>query len=332
MAEILQNVRYALRQLRKSPGFVCVAVVTLALGIGANTAIYGVVNAVLLRALPYKSSDQLALIWSTDKKTFNNRDQFSFTDIEEYRARNHTLEDIVAFGDWNAVFGGNESSASPERIPGMQVGDGYFSLMRVQPLLGRGFLPEEEIEGKDQVVVLGFGLWQRRFASDPSVIGRKIALSGRPYTVVGVLPKDFPFLPASLVDGPAQFYRPVAEKYDRSGALSRHLRALTRLKPGVSLVQVQADLDVINRSLAAQWNPGGFAKGGHQRKSASGPASHAGRSWISAVDCMREHCQPAAFEIRGAKAGDRRTRGSGRESRSINPAGDDGKFLACPVR
>lgn len=261
MAEILQNVRYALRQLRKSPGFVCVAVVTLALGIGANTAIYGVVNAVLLRALPYKSSDQLALIWSTDKKTFNNRDQFSFTDIEEYRARNHTLEDIVAFGDWNAVFGGNESSASPERIPGMEVGDGYFSLMRVQPLLGRGFLPEEQIEGKDQVVVLGFGLWQRRFASDPSVIGRKIALSGRPYTVVGVLPKDFPFLPASLVDGPAQFYRPVAEKYDRSGALSRHLRALTRLKPGVSLVQVQADLDVINRSLAAQF-PGDYATTG----------------------------------------------------------------------
>lgn len=254
----IQNVRYSLRQLRKSPGFTAVAVITLTLGIGANTAIYSVVNAVLLRALPYKDSDRLALIWSRDRQGGDDRDQLSYTDIEEYRTHNHTLQNVVAFGDWNAVFGG---PGAPERIPGMQVGDGYFSLMGVQPLLGREFLPEEQIEGKDQVVILGYGLWQRRFASDRGIIGKQITLSARTYTVIGVLPKDFPFLPSSLVDGPAEFYRPVAEKYDRSEARSRHLRAIARLKPGVSQHEVQADLDVINQNLAAQY-PGDYATTG----------------------------------------------------------------------
>jgi putative ABC transport system permease protein len=254
----IQDVRYASRQLRKNPGFTAVAVITLALGIGANTAIYSVVNAVLLRALPYKESDRLALVWQTDKQTDENRDQLSFTDIEEYRTRNHTLQNIVGFGDWSAVF---SEPGSPERIPGMQVADGYFSLMGVQPLLGRGFLPEEQIEGKDQVVILGYGLWQRRFGEDPSIIGKQITLSARQYTVVGVLPKDFPFLPATLVDGPAQFYRTVAEKYDRGEARSRHLRAIARLKPGVSLPQVQADLSVINDNLAKQF-PADYATTG----------------------------------------------------------------------
>lgn len=253
-----QNLRYALRQLRKSPGFTAVAVITLALGIGANTAIYSVVNAVLLRALPYQDSERLALIWSTDQQTLENRDQLSYTDIEEYRNHNHTLQSVVAFGDWSAVF---TAPGSPERIPGMQVSDGYFSLMGFEPLLGRGFTPEEQVEGKDQVVVLGYGLWERRFGKDSTIIGKQITLSGRPYTVVGVVPKDFPFLPATLVDGPAQFYRPVAEKYDRNEARSRHLRALARLKPGVSLRQAQADLEVINQNLAKQY-PADYATRG----------------------------------------------------------------------
>jgi putative ABC transport system permease protein len=248
--ELFENIRYAVRQLRRSPAFTTVAVITLTLGIGANAAIYSVVNALLLRPLPYKESDRLALIWGVDTLTGDNRDQLSFTDSEEYRTHNHTIQKLVAFGDWSAVF---SEPGSPERIPGMQVSDGYFSLMGVQPLLGRPFLPEEQIEGKDQVVILGYGLWQRRFGGDPAIVGKQITLSARPYTVVGVLPKEFPFLPNTLVDGPAQFYRPVAEKYDRSEARSRHLRILARLRPGVSLEQVQADLEVIHRNLVAQY-------------------------------------------------------------------------------
>jgi len=248
--ELFENIRYAVRQLRRSPAFTAVALVTLALGIGANAAIYSVVNALLLRPLPYKESDRLVLLWGVDTLTGDSRDQMSFTDGEEYRTHNHTIQNLVAFGDWSAVF---SEPGSPERIPGMQVSDGYFSLMGVQPLLGRAFLPEEQIEGKDQVVILGYGLWQRRFGGDRAIVGKQITLSARPYTVVGVLPKEFPFLPSSLVDGPAQFYRPVAEKYDRSEARSRHLRILARLRPGVSLEQVQADLEVIHNNLVAQY-------------------------------------------------------------------------------
>ena len=249
MSGIIQDLRYALRQLRKSPAFTTVAVLTLALGTGANTAIFSVANAVLLRSLPYKDAQKLMLLWSIGRDG-DNRDQLSFTDIDDYRLQNHVFENLVPFGSWSATFIGD---GDPARIPGMQVGDGYFKLLGTKPFLGRDFLPEEQIEGKDSVIVLSYGLWQERFGGDRNVVGRQINLSGRPYTVVGVAPKDFPMLPATLVDGPAQFYRPVAEKHDDKERLSRHLRAIARLKPGVSTEQAQADLSQINRALAKQF-------------------------------------------------------------------------------
>ena len=249
MNGLLQDLRYAVRQLRKSPGFSAVAIVTLALGIGANTAIFSVTNGVLIRNLPYKDPNQLALLWSVGRDG-DTRDQLSFTDLDDYRSQNHVFENVVAFGNWSATF---TSAGDPERIPGMQVADGYFALMGAKPFLGRDFAPEEQIEGKDRVLVLTYGLWQRRFASDLHIVGKQVTLSGRPYTVVGVMPKDFPMLPATLVDGPAQFYRPVAEKHDDKERLSRHLRAIGRLKPGVSLKQAQIDLELINRNLAKQF-------------------------------------------------------------------------------
>jgi putative ABC transport system permease protein len=249
MHGFFQDVRYAVRQLLKSPGFTAVAVITLALGIGANTAVFTVANGVLIRNLPYKNPQQLALLWSIGRDG-DKRDQLSFTDIDDYRSQNHVFENVVAFGDWSATFTG---AGDPARIPGMQVGDGYLSLMRVKPILGRDFLPEEQIEGKDQVIILTYGLWKSRFAGDPNVVGKKVSLNGKPYTIVGVPPKDFPVLPVTLVDGPAQFYRPVAEKHDDKERLSRHLRAVARLKPGVSIQQAQSDLDVINHGLAKQF-------------------------------------------------------------------------------
>ena len=249
METLLQDVRYGIRSLRKGPGFAVVAVITLALGIGANTAIFSVVNAVLLRALPYKDSQHLVLLWSIGRDR-DVRDQLSFTDIDDYRAHNHVFENVVAFGDWSATFTG---AGDPARIPGMQVSDGYFSLMHVRPILGRDFLPEEQVEGKDQVIILTYGLWQSRFAGDPQVMGKQVSLSGKPYTIVGVMPKDFPMLPVTLVDGPAQFYRPVAEKRDDKERLSRHLRAIARLKPSVAMQQAQSDLTLINDQLAKQF-------------------------------------------------------------------------------
>jgi len=249
MNSLLRDLRYALRQLRKSPGFTAVAVLTLALGIGANTAIFSVTNAVLLRNLPYKDAKNLVLLWSIGRDG-DNRDQSSFTDLDDYRAQNHVFENVVPFGNWSATFIGD---GDPARIPGMQVGDGYFALMGVKPFLGREFLPEEQIEGKDNVIILSYGLWQQRFGADRNIIGRQIDLSGTAYTIVGVTPKNFPMLPSTLVDEHAQFYRPVAEKHDDKQRLSRHLRAIARLKPRISIAQAQADLSQINRALAKQF-------------------------------------------------------------------------------
>jgi len=249
MSGLVQDLRYALRQLRKSPGFTAVAVITLALGIGANTSIFSVANGVFLRSLPYQEPQQIALLWSRAHDG-NNRDQLSFTDIDDYHSQNHVFENVVSFGDWNATFSGD---GDPSPIPGMQVGEGYLSLMRVKPLLGRDFLAEEQIEGKDQVIILTYGLWRSRFDGDPHVVGRQVRLNSRPYTIVGVTPKNFPMLPVTLVDGPAQFYRPVAEKHDDNQRLSRHLRAIARLRPGVSIQQAQSDLEVVNRGLAKQF-------------------------------------------------------------------------------
>jgi putative ABC transport system permease protein len=249
MTGLFQDIRHGLRQLRKSPGFTSVAVLTLALGIGANTAVFSIANGILIRNLPYKDSPQLALLWSIGRNG-ESRDQLSFTDIDDYRSQNHVFENVVAFGDWTATLTG---SGDPARIPGMQVGDGYLSLMRVNPLLGRDFHPDEQIVGQDQVVVLTYGLWKSRFAGNPGVVGKQISLSGRPYTIIGVTPKDFPMLPITLVDGPAQFYRPIAEKHDDKERLSRHLRAVARLKPGVSVQQAESDLQVINHGLAKQF-------------------------------------------------------------------------------
>jgi putative ABC transport system permease protein len=246
---LIQDLRYSVRQLRKSPGFTLVAVLTLALGIGANTAVFSVANGVLIRNLPYNDPQQLALLWSVGRDG-DQRDQMSFTDIDDYRSQNHVFENVVAFGDWSATFTG---AGDPARIPGMQVGDGYLSLMRVNPMLGRDFISEEQIEGKDQVIILTYGLWKSRFGGDPSVVGRQVNLSGKPYTIIGVTPKNFSMLPVTLVDGPAQFYRPAAEKHDDKERLSRHLRAIARLKPGVSVQQAQSDLRVINQGLAKQF-------------------------------------------------------------------------------
>jgi putative ABC transport system permease protein len=246
---LIQDLRYSVRQLRKSPGFTLVAVLTLALGIGANTAVFSVANGVLIRNLPYNDPQQLTLLWSVGRDG-DQRDQLSFTDIDDYRLQNHVFENVVAFGNWSATFTG---AGDPARIPGMQVGDGYLSLMRVNPMLGRDFIPEEQVEGKDQVIILTYGLWKSRFGGDPSAVGRQVNLNGKPDTIIGVTPKNFPMLPVTLVDGPAQFYRPAAEKHDDKERLSRHLRAIARLKPGVSVQQAQSDLRVINQGLAKQF-------------------------------------------------------------------------------
>ncbi len=242
MNTLWRDLRYAIRLLFKNPGFTAVAVLSLALGIGANTTIFSVIDAILLKALPYHDSDRLVLIWGADRESGENRDQVSFTDMEDWRTQNGVFEDVAAYTDWRPLLSG---IGEAERVPAMMVTDSYFRIMKGRPLLGRLFLPEEQQEGKDFVVVLSYGLWQRRFGGNPDVIGKTIRLNERPYTVVGVLSEDVHSLPTSLIEKTAELYRPVAEAHDETARGSRHLRAIARLKPGVELQQAQAEMTTI---------------------------------------------------------------------------------------
>ncbi len=250
METLLQDLRYGARMLLKAPNYTLIAVISLALSIGANTAIFSVVNTLLLKALPYHDPDRIVLVWGVDNQSGGNtRSQVSATDVADWRRQNSVFAEITTYGNWSATL---LSGDEPERINGIQVGDGYFSALQGQPMLGRVFLPEEQEDGKDLVLVLGYGLWQRRFGGDPQIIGRQVSLGRRPYTIVGVMPPDFQSLPTSLVEPRGEFYRPVAEKYDETERSSRHLRAIARLKPGATLRQAQTEMSVIARRLEQQ--------------------------------------------------------------------------------
>ncbi len=248
MHQLWQDIRYGVRGLLKRPGFAAIVIVTLALGIGANTVVFSVINAVLLRSLPFKDPETLILVWGDirEKTSLKGRNQVSATDVADFRSQNTVFEDVVTYSGWYPVL---SEAGEAERVPGIQVGDGFFRVMKGIPILGRVFTPEEQEDGKDFVIVLGYGLWQRRFGGDPNVVGKKILFNARPYTVVGVMGPDFHPLPSTLVDPEGQFYRPVAEAYDESQRSGRHLRAIARLKPGVTLENAQSEMTVIAQRL-----------------------------------------------------------------------------------
>ncbi|HKR61333.1 MAG TPA: ABC transporter permease [Pyrinomonadaceae bacterium] len=251
MFTILRDLRYSVRMLLKTPGLSAVAVLSIALGIGANTAVFSVVNAVLLKSLPFHGPESLVLIWGDSQGTSNlkGRNQVSATDVADFRKQATSLEEVAPFSGWFPIMSGDGSQGTAERIPAIQVGDGFFKVMKGTPALGRVFTPEEQEDGKDRVIVLGHALWQNRFASDPNIVGKTIQLNSRPYTIVGVMGPDSHPLPSTLVAPEGQFYRPVAEAYDESQRDARHLRAIARLKPGATLDQARAEVHVIAQRL-----------------------------------------------------------------------------------
>ena len=245
---LIQDLRYGVRTLRKHAGFTAVATLTLAIGVGANAAIFSIVDAILLQPLPYPEADRLVLLWG--HRANAPRSQVSSADIADVRRSARSFVDVATFSDWTPIVSG---ASEPERINGIQVGDGFFTVMGVAPLLGRTFTPEEQIEGNDRVIVLGHALWQRKFGADPAIVGKRIKMSGVEHQVVGVMPPDLGSLPLTLLNAPGEFYRPVAEAYDSRERASRHLRALARLKPGVSLPAAQREIDVLSFRLAQQF-------------------------------------------------------------------------------
>ncbi|HEX6729899.1 MAG TPA: ABC transporter permease, partial [Pyrinomonadaceae bacterium] len=176
--EIIRDIRYGVRMLLKKPAFTLIALISLALGIGANTAVFSVINAVLLRSLPFKDPESLVLVWgdTLNEDRLRGRNQLSATDVADLRSHSTSFEDISIYTGWNPLMSGDNEA---ERVPAIQVGDGYFKVMRGTPILGRVFTPEEQQDGKDFVIVLGHSLWQRRFNSDPNIVGKSVLLNSR---------------------------------------------------------------------------------------------------------------------------------------------------------
>ena len=248
MQTLWQDLRYGARMLLKTPGFTLIAVLTLALGIGANTAIFSVVNAVLLRPLPFAEPDRLVMIREMKPPDFP---QFAISPANflDYKKQNTVFESLVAMRPATFNLTG---LGDPERLRGLSLTGGFCAMLGVQPQIGRDFLPEEDQPGRDNVVILSHGLWQRRFGGDLKILNQEISLGGRAYTVVGVMPPTFQFL-----DRTSEIWAPISftpQEVQHRGGHSL-ARAIGRLKPGVTLDQARAEMSAIADRLALQ-HPG----------------------------------------------------------------------------
>jgi len=246
LGDLSQDLRYGLRMLLKNPGFTIVAIIALALGIGANTAIFSVVNTVLLRPLPYKDPDRLVMVWEENSKQGFPRDTPSAANYIDWRDQNHVFEGMAAMVELSFNLTG---AGDPERIDGQRVSANLFFLLGINPQLGRAFLPEEDRPGANHVVIMSHGLWQRQFGADPAIIGKPINLNGESFTVVGVMPRGFQF--PTRAD---QLWIPIA--FDTTEARERgnhYLEVIARLKPGITLERTQAEMTTIAGRLEQQY-------------------------------------------------------------------------------
>jgi putative ABC transport system permease protein len=257
MSTLLQDLRYALRMLRKAPGFTAVAVITLALGIGANTAIFSVVDTVMLRPLPYPQPDRLMFMteMALQRDGTMIEGPTSYPDFFDWRAGNHVFEGLASYHPDDFTLVGN---GDPVHLSGETVSSEFFSVLRVPPILGRGFLPGEEKPGT-RVVVLSHELWQSAYAGDRGIIGRKITLNRQSYEVVGVMPPTFAFL---LDDQLPKLWRTFAPEAEVSAPGeppstaergSHSFRVVARLKSGVTVEQAREEMNVIAKALAKQY-------------------------------------------------------------------------------
>ncbi|HEU4794163.1 MAG TPA: ABC transporter permease [Pyrinomonadaceae bacterium] len=249
MDSILKDLRFALRGLLKRPGFTVIALVALALGIGANTAIFSLVNAVVLRPLPYPEPDELVWIFGNLRQGTNSA-SVSPVDFLDYREQNQSFEQLAAtFGI--AVPATLTGGGEPERLEASGVTGNYFDTFGVAPVLGRGFTLANERSGHDQVAILSHALWQRRFGGDPSILSKTIVVNGKPHEVIGVMGESATFPQAADLWLPMNFDGP--EDPAMKIRFAKFIRPIGRLKPGVSLAEAQTDMDLIAARLEQQY-------------------------------------------------------------------------------
>ncbi len=255
MNTLLQDFRYGLRMLLKNPGVAAVAILTLALGIGANTALFSVVNAVLLRPLTYRDPDRVVSLW--ENVPAHGRWRVSPANFHDWKKQTTLFENMAAYGGSTLSLTGN---GEPEQLHGSRVSAGYFAVVGVEPSLGRSFSPEEYEVGKDQVVILGHAFWNRRFGGDKNILNRTITLDGSNYTVVGVMPPGlYPMTPTTtgkiaFDEREQHYWVPMSFAPEWAAVRSAHvLGVVGRLKPGVTLDQASAEMTAIGARLEQEY-------------------------------------------------------------------------------
>lgn len=242
--QLVQDFRYGVRLLRRSPVFTVVAVLTLALGIGANTAIFSVVHAVLLRPLPFPESDRLVRLFESSPSG-NHRNVVNPLNFLNWRDRTRSFQQMAAMHGWTSNVTGE---GEPLAVDGMRVSTEFFSVLGVSPFMGRGFIAEEGIEGRDHSVILSYAFWQSHYGGDRGTLGRTIMLNGGPVAVVGILPRDFRF-PRWKAD----VYVPMPVEQGEARREGRYLSVIARLKPGVSRDRALQDLAAVAGHLSQEW-------------------------------------------------------------------------------
>ncbi len=243
MESQIKDIRYGVRSLLKHPGFTCIAVLTLALGIGANTAIFSVVNAVLLRMLPFREPDRLVMVWEDASFAGFPRNTPAPANYADWKSQNQVFEEMAALDQRSFNLTGD---GEPEKIEANGVTANFFGLLGIKPILGRVILPEEDKPEANKVVMLSYSLWQQRYGGDRGVVGRELLLNGEKYTVVGVMPAGFQFMESRI-----GLWVPIAftsETLTQRG--SHYLIVVARTKPGVTLAQANADIHTIQQRIA----------------------------------------------------------------------------------
>jgi len=251
---LLQDLRYALRMLRNNPGFAAVAILTLALGIGANTAIFSVIDSVLLRPLPYQDPAGLVMVWENNSQHPNPHNTVSPPDFLDWQSRNSAFAEMSAIFDQHANLTGN---GLPQEVVLEDVSANFFSVLGVNPILGPGFTSENGRAGHDKVVIISYGFWKERFGSDTEIIGKTLVLNGHPLAVVGVAPQNFTWFikDGSFTGAKPEMWSPFVfpASFSNRKDIGRFLSVVARLKPGVTAAQAQSQMNAIAARIAEEY-------------------------------------------------------------------------------
>jgi len=243
METLVKDIRYGFRSLLKHPAFTCIAVLTLALGIGANTAIFSLVNAVLLRALPFREPDRLVMVWEDASFAGFPRNTPAPANYADWKSQNQVFEDMATYDERSFNLTGD---GDPEKVEAYGVTANFFGLLGIKPVLGRVILPEEDRPQANKVVMVSYSLWQQRYGGERSVVGRELLLNGEKYTVVGVMPAGFQFMESHV-----GLWVPIAFSSETLAQRTAHfLTVFARMKPGITLAQANANIQTIQQRIA----------------------------------------------------------------------------------